>query len=53
MAAAQILSGKKFLEALDLGIFLEPVEADYSSLDWKKAVRLLRTINHLIYSLPQ
>jgi asparagine synthase (glutamine-hydrolysing) len=36
---ADLLQARKFLEVLNLGLFLEPVEVDYSSLDWKKAVR--------------
>jgi asparagine synthase (glutamine-hydrolysing) len=36
---ADLLQAKKFLEALNLGLFLEPVELDYSVLDWKKAVK--------------
>lgn len=32
---------KKFLDAFDLGLFLEVIEADYPALDWKKAVRVV------------
>jgi len=32
---------KKFLNTLDLGFFLEVVEADYKALDWKKTVRVV------------
>lgn len=38
---ADLIQARKFLEALDLELFLEPVEADYSSLDWKKAVKIV------------
>jgi asparagine synthase (glutamine-hydrolysing) len=38
---ADLLQARKFLEALDLELFLEPVEVDYSSLDWKKAVKIV------------
>ena len=38
---ADLLQARKFLEALNLGLFLEPIEVDYSSLDWKKAVRVV------------
>jgi asparagine synthase (glutamine-hydrolysing) len=38
---ADLLQARKFLEALNLGIFLEPIEVDYSSLDWKKAVKVV------------
>jgi asparagine synthase (glutamine-hydrolysing) len=34
-----LLQARKFLEVLNLGLFLEPVEVDYSALDWKKAVK--------------
>jgi len=38
---ADLIQARKFLEALNLEIFLEPIELDYSSLDWKKAVRIV------------
>jgi asparagine synthase (glutamine-hydrolysing) len=38
---ADLIQARKFLEALNLEMFLEPVELDYSSLDWKKAVRVV------------
>jgi len=38
---ADLLQAKKFLEELNLGLFLEPIEADYSTLDWKKAVHVV------------
>lgn len=36
-----LAQAKKFLDDLDLGFFLEVIEADYSSLDWKKTVRVV------------
>ena len=38
---ADLLQARKFLDAVNLGLFLEPVEVDYSSLDWKKAVKVV------------
>ena len=38
---ADLLQARKFLEALNLELFLEPVEVNYSSLDWKKAVKVV------------
>ena len=38
---ADLLQARNFLEALDLGLFLEPVEVSYSSLDWRKAVSVV------------
>jgi asparagine synthase (glutamine-hydrolysing) len=38
---ADLLQARKFLDSLNLGIFLEPIEADYSALDWKKAVKVV------------
>jgi asparagine synthase (glutamine-hydrolysing) len=38
---ADLIQARKFLEALNLEMFLEPVEVDYSSLDWKKAVKIV------------
>jgi len=35
---ADLLQARKFLEKLDLEIFLEPIELDYQALDWKQAV---------------
>ena len=40
-AGDDLIQARKFLEALGLELFLEPVEADYSTLDWKKAVRIV------------
>jgi len=36
---ADLVQARKFLESLDLDMFLEPVEVDYSSLNWKEAIR--------------
>ena len=36
-----LLQARKFLEALNLELFLEPIELDYSALDWKKAVKVV------------
>jgi asparagine synthase (glutamine-hydrolysing) len=38
---ADLLQARKFLETLNLGLFLEPVELDYTSLDWKMAVKVV------------
>jgi asparagine synthase (glutamine-hydrolysing) len=38
---ADLLQARKFLESLNLELFLEPIEVDYSSLDWKKAVKVV------------
>ena len=38
---ADLLQARKFLDALNLGLFLEPIEADYSTLNWKKAVKIV------------
>jgi asparagine synthase (glutamine-hydrolysing) len=38
---ADLLQARKFLDSLNLGLFLEPIEVDYSSLDWKKAVHVV------------
>jgi len=32
---------KKFLDTLNLGFFLEIIDADYASLDWKQTVRIV------------
>ncbi|HAQ17867.1 MAG TPA: asparagine synthase [Prolixibacteraceae bacterium] len=37
---ADLLQARKFLEAVNLEMFLEPIEVDYSALDWKKAVSI-------------
>jgi asparagine synthase (glutamine-hydrolysing) len=38
---ADLAQARQFLEALNLEMFLEPVELDYSALDWKKAVQVV------------
>jgi asparagine synthase (glutamine-hydrolysing) len=38
---ADLLQARKFLDTLNLGLFLEPIEVDYSTLDWKKAVKVV------------
>jgi asparagine synthase (glutamine-hydrolysing) len=38
---ADLLQARKFLGSLDLEMFLEPIEVDYSALDWKKAVKVV------------
>lgn len=38
---ADMLQARKFLGALNLEMFLEPVEVDYSTLDWRKAVKVV------------
>ena len=44
---ADLLQARKFLEALNLELFLEPIEVDYSSLDWKKAVKVVEDYKSL------
>jgi asparagine synthase (glutamine-hydrolysing) len=46
-AGDDLIQARKFLEALNLELFLEPVEADYNSLDWKKAVRIVEDYKSL------
>jgi len=38
---ADLLQARKFLAALNLELFLEPVEVHYSDMDWKKAVKVV------------
>jgi asparagine synthase (glutamine-hydrolysing) len=38
---SDLLQARKFLESMDLGLFLEPVEVDYATLNWKKAVKIV------------
>ena len=38
---ADLMQARKFLEMLDLELFLEPIELDYSVLDWKKSVAMV------------
>ena len=46
-AGDDLIQARKFLEALNLELFLEPVEVDYSSLDWKKAVKIVEDYKSL------
>ena len=36
-----LVQARKFLEALDLGFFLEPIEISSTDLDWKKTVEVV------------
>ncbi|MBN2349164.1 MAG: hypothetical protein JXJ22_10020 [Bacteroidales bacterium] len=36
-----IIQARKFLEMLNLDLFLEPVEIKYSDLDWRKTVKIV------------
>ncbi|MFN8241300.1 MAG: asparagine synthase-related protein [Bacteroidales bacterium] len=36
---ADLVQAREFLDRLGLGMFLEPIELEFSSLDWKEAVR--------------
>lgn len=38
---ADLIQARKFLETLNLEMFLEPIDVNYSSLDWKKAVKVV------------
>jgi asparagine synthase (glutamine-hydrolysing) len=38
---ADLIQARKFLEKVSLDIFLEPVEINYTSLDWKETVRVV------------
>jgi len=38
---ADLMQARRFLEALNLELFLEPIEVDYSSLNWKNAVKVV------------
>jgi asparagine synthase (glutamine-hydrolysing) len=40
-AGEDLIQARKFLDNLNLGIFLEPVEVDFSALNWKEAVRIV------------
>ena len=46
-AGDDLVQARKFLEALNLELFLEPIEVDYKSLDWKKAVRIVEDYKSL------
>jgi len=36
-----LTQARKFLDDLDLGFFLEVIEADYLALDWKRTIRIV------------
>jgi asparagine synthase (glutamine-hydrolysing) len=38
---ADLIQARKFLEALNLEMFLEPVEVSFQELDWKSAVKMV------------
>jgi len=38
---ADLIQARKFLAALNLELFLEPIDLAYSSLDWKKTVKVV------------
>jgi asparagine synthase (glutamine-hydrolysing) len=38
---ADLVQARQFLENLGLGLFLEPVEMNYASLDWKETIRIV------------
>ena len=38
---ADLLQARQFLKTLDLELFLEPIELDYSKLDWKEAIQVV------------
>jgi asparagine synthase (glutamine-hydrolysing) len=40
-AGEDLMQARSFLGTLGLELFLEPVEADYSALDWKKAIKVV------------
>jgi asparagine synthase (glutamine-hydrolysing) len=40
-AGDDLIQARKFLESLNLELFLEPVELDYSTLDWRKTVKVV------------
>jgi asparagine synthase (glutamine-hydrolysing) len=40
-AGEDLNQARKFLEALNLEIFLEPIELKYTELDWKKTVKIV------------
>ena len=44
---ADLLQARKFLKALDLEMFLEPIELDYAALDWKEAVTMVEDYKSL------
>jgi len=38
---ADLLQARKFLESLNLELFLEPIEVDHTALDWKKTINVV------------
>jgi asparagine synthase (glutamine-hydrolysing) len=38
---ADLIQARKFLEDLNLEVFLEPIELEYSALNWKKAINIV------------
>ena len=38
---ADLMQARKFLKTLDLELFLEPIELDYSALNWKEAIKVV------------
>ena len=38
---ADLLQARKFLEELNLELFLEPIELDYDALNWKEAINVV------------
>jgi asparagine synthase (glutamine-hydrolysing) len=38
---ADLIQARKFLQSLDLELFLEPVDVDYSALDWKETIKVV------------
>lgn len=36
-----LIQSRQFLDKIGLGLFLEIIEADYSSLDWKESIRIV------------
>jgi asparagine synthase (glutamine-hydrolysing) len=46
-AGDDLVQARKFLQALNLELFLEPIEMDYKSIDWKKAIRIVEDYKSL------
>jgi asparagine synthase (glutamine-hydrolysing) len=40
-AGEDLIQARKFLESLNLEMFLEPVEAEYEALDWKRTIKIV------------
>jgi asparagine synthase (glutamine-hydrolysing) len=38
---ADLLQARKFLESLNLELFLEPIEVDHTALDWKQTINVV------------